>query len=478
MNLKPYPKYFESGTPWISNYPSDWEMLKTKYLFKERVEKGYQDEPLLAATQTLGVVPKTLYGTRTVIAQKDLHLLKLVEPGDFVISLRSFQGGIEKAYYRGIISPAYTILIPSNKIDGGYFKHLAKSKPFIKLLTTCVTGIREGQNIDYEILRRTKLPVPSLLDQKHIARYLDWKTTQIAKFIKAKRRLIELLKEQKQVIINDAVTGNIDIRTGNPYPKYKDSGVGWLSRVPDGWEVRKIKYLKASSHNSFVDGPFGSSLKSVHYVLNGDVYVIESGFITKGYFKIKEFKTITREHFETIKRSECQEDDIIIAKIGAYYGMSGILPKLEKKSVVSGNSLKLTVNRKICDNNFIHFALLVAKNKDAFKSIVGETAQPALSLGGMNGISLPLPSLNEQEELVKYLKNVTSALDITIKQIEFEVDLFKEYRTRIVADVVTGKIDVRDIKIPEFEEEEALTDLEEITDVEDVLDESTVDNDL
>src|SRR5690606_29258925 len=116
----------------------------------ERVQKGFPSEPLLAATQNKGVVRKDDYGARTVTATKDLHLLKLVETGDFVISLRSFQGGIELAHCRGIISPAYTILEPRPGTQRAYFKSFFKSSSFIDGLTLFVTGIREGQNIDYE----------------------------------------------------------------------------------------------------------------------------------------------------------------------------------------------------------------------------------------------------------------------------------------------------------------------------------------
>jgi type I restriction enzyme S subunit len=198
MKLRPYPEYKDSGVPWLGKIPAHWKSIKTKYVFRERVQKGYPNEPLLAATQTKGVVPKSIYENRTVEAQKDLHLLKLVEIGDFVISLRSFQGGIEYAYYRGIISPAYTVIVPNKRILQAYFRQLAKSKKFIALLQTCVTGIREGQNINYEILRKTPIPVPTDDEQTQIARFLDWKTSQINKFIRNKRRLIELLKEQKQ----------------------------------------------------------------------------------------------------------------------------------------------------------------------------------------------------------------------------------------------------------------------------------------
>ena len=117
--LKPYSEYKDSGQPWLGKCPASWSQRRMKFLFSERVQKGFPDEPLLAATQTKGVIRKTDYGERTVTATKDFHLLKLVEPGDYVISLRSFQGGIEVAHCRGIISPAYTILAPRRESRHG-----------------------------------------------------------------------------------------------------------------------------------------------------------------------------------------------------------------------------------------------------------------------------------------------------------------------------------------------------------------------
>ena len=162
---------------------------------------------MLAATQNMGVVPKDVYGQRTVEASKDLHLLKLVKVDDFVISLRSFQGGIERAYYQGIISPAYTIMIPRG-ITVPYFKHLAKSKVFIDLLKQCVTGIREGQNVDYEILKSVRIPVPPVDEQLKIAAYLD----SIDARIDARKREIKLLEKYKAAISSDIVMGQIDVR--------------------------------------------------------------------------------------------------------------------------------------------------------------------------------------------------------------------------------------------------------------------------
>ena len=130
-SLKPYSEMKDSGDAWLGEVPAHWEIRRTKTLLAERSEKEAPDEPLLAATQTKGVVRKEQYENRTVVAMKDLHLLKLVRIGDFVVSLRSFQGGIEHAREQGIISPAYTILYPIERAHQPYLAQVFKSKPYV-----------------------------------------------------------------------------------------------------------------------------------------------------------------------------------------------------------------------------------------------------------------------------------------------------------------------------------------------------------
>ena len=235
--MQRYDSYKPSGVKWIGEIPSHWEMRKMKFSFEERSQKDFPNLPLLAATQNHGVIRKTDYENRTVEATKSLDTLKLVEIGDFVISLRSFQGGIELCYEKGIISPAYTILRPTH-ITAGYFKHLGKSPVFIQLLKSMVTGIREGQNIDYGKLRENLLPIPPIAEQTAIAAYLDTATSKIDAAIAQQQKMIDLLNERKQIIINRAVTKGL-----NPNAKMKDSGVEWIGEVPEGWEVNKFKNL-------------------------------------------------------------------------------------------------------------------------------------------------------------------------------------------------------------------------------------------
>lgn len=192
--------------------PAHWEERKIQYCFSERSQKGFPNEPMLCATQSQGVIPQSMYANRVVVVNKDFDKQKLVKVGDFVISLRSFEGGIEYAYYQGIISAAYTILTPKEVENSEYFKHLFKSFNFIQLLQTCVTGIREGQNINYPFLSKHFIPVPPIEEQKAIVEYIRKKNSAIDDMIANLRAEIDTLTEYKQRLIADVVTGQVDVR--------------------------------------------------------------------------------------------------------------------------------------------------------------------------------------------------------------------------------------------------------------------------
>lgn len=284
------------------------------------------------------------------------------------------------------------------------------------------------------------ISLPPLSTQQSIANFLDDKTAKIDRAIAQKEKMIALLKERKQIIIQNAVTKGLD-----PKAKMKDSGVEWIGEIPEGWEVKCIKHLKKNIKNSFVDGPFGSNLKTEHFIENGDVYVVESGFITTGEFINKEFKTISTKHFETIKRSECIGGDIIIAKIGANFGMAAELPSLDKKAVISGNSLKITLNNSLILNLLFVKFLGLAKSLGGFEDIVNASAQPALSLSGLNNMKIPLPPMHEQTAIVAHIETQSAKIDKAIKLQEQQIEKLKEYKSVLIDSAVTGKIKVSEL---------------------------------
>lgn len=209
------------------------------------------------------------------------------------------------------------------------------------------------------------------------------------------------------------------------------------------WTIKRIKDIKSSKANAFADGPFGSNLKTEHFVDDGDVLVIDSGYITSGNFAIhREFKTITFEHFLTVKRSECKDGDLIIAKIGANFGMSAILPKLDKPSLVSGNTLKLTINKKLYFNKFIHYQFLNKKTLGEIDVLVKGSAQPALSMGLLNDIEFILPnSLCKQQAIANYLDAKTQAIDKKISLLEQKIETYKKLKRTLINQTITKGLD-------------------------------------
>jgi type I restriction enzyme S subunit len=212
QGLNPNVKMKECKTSLLGLIPEHWEERKIKYCFIERSEKNHPDEPVLCATQSQGVIPQSMYQNRVVIVNKGFEGLKFVKVGDFVISLRSFEGGIEYAYYQGIISAAYTVLTPNDTERADYYKLLFKCFPFVQVLQTCVTGIREGQNINYSMLGRKYIPLPPKAEQDAIVAYITEKCSKITSLISELQSEIDYLKEYKQRLIADCVTGQVNVQ--------------------------------------------------------------------------------------------------------------------------------------------------------------------------------------------------------------------------------------------------------------------------
>lgn len=445
---KKYPEYKDSGLDWLGEIPSHWEVFQSRRIFKNLRNKAYKDDEQLAASQKYGVIPQKLMmelnNSKVMLALKGTESFKHVEKDNFVISLRSFEGGIEHSEYKGCVSPAYTVLEASKPISVGYYKYLFKSKQFIAALQSTTDSLRDGKSITYEQFGKIDNVYISESEGRQIEIFIDYETNKIDSQIEKQEKLIKLLKEKRQAVISHAVTKGL-----NSDVTMKDSGFEWLGKIPEHWTICRLKHVKSNKPNAFVDGPFGSNLKSEHFIEDGEVYVIESNFATTGKISKEKLKKISLKHYETIKRSATEEGDIIIAKIGARYGMSSILPKLDKKSVVSGNSLKLTVDTEKVNIDYTNELLKVLRINDAMDEGVNITAQPALSLGSLNNLIFLKPPINEQKDIMTFVNEKNIRFSSLIKKATNQIQLLKERRTSLISAAITGKIDVREWVRPE-----------------------------
>jgi type I restriction enzyme, S subunit len=210
--LNPNVKMKDSGVEWIGEIPEHWQLIKSKYIFKEVSKKGFPDKKLLSVSKGKGLIPRDEMENKVVMAFKDLENFKLVTPGDFVIHLRSFQSGFELSEIEGIVSPAYTVF--SLRIEGNqrYYKYVFYSKLFIDAIASTTQSLRDGKPIAYADFSNMLMMVPPINEQNEMANYIDLKLLEIDKLIKLNKTAIEKLKEYRQSLIYEAVTGKIDLR--------------------------------------------------------------------------------------------------------------------------------------------------------------------------------------------------------------------------------------------------------------------------
>jgi type I restriction enzyme S subunit len=364
----------------------------------------------------MGVVPKRIYSNRTVEATKDLHNLKFVRTGDFVISLRSFQGGIEYAYYQGIISPAYTVMIPNDHITGGYFRYLAKSRLFIELLQMCVTGIREGQNIDYMKLKNHLIPLPPRDEQDQIVRYLDWKVSQISRLINAKRRQIALLEEKKHKAINKVVT---------------KEGESWVKgRIGQFYDITLGKMLqpnKKSDNEIYANYMCAVNIKWTGIKLNP---------IKQMWFSKNE-----------LSQYLIQRGDLLVTE-GGDVGVSSIWNN-ELDECYIQNSVHLVRSNKN-NTQYLYYCLFNLKIIGWIDNVCNKATIAHFTKEKLANAPLTLPPTTEQDAIVKNLDEQCGRFDRLIGKINDKIVLYTEYRTRLISDVVTGKIDVCGVAVPEY----------------------------
>ena len=427
-NPKPYPGYRDSGLPWLGDVPVHWEVRRTKTLLEERSQKGFPKEPLLAATQTKGVIRKEQYENRTVLALKALHLLKLVLVRDFVISLRSFQGGIEYAREQGVISPAYTILYPRNPDAHAYLAWLFKSRPYIENLTLHVTGIRQGQNIDYLELSRSYIPLPPLPEQTAIVRYLNHVDRRIRRYVSAKRKLIALLEEGKQAIINQAVTRGLD-----PSVRLKPSGVEWLGDVPEHWEVRRLKQVCSDA------AIYGANIPATRYQAEGTRFLRTTDIANDGSLNAEGVFLPP----ELVDDYVLSDGDILLSRSGTVGRSFLYSASLHGPCAYAGYLVRFVPSSVILPKYLFLFTKTSAFSSFLRTMAISSTIENVNAEKYANG-HMPLPSLPEQHAIVRYLDKATTNIDAVIARARRQIELLQEYRSRLIADVVTGKLDVRE----------------------------------
>ena len=282
---------------------------------------------------------------------------------------------------------------------------------------------------------------PPLSEQAAIVRYLDDVGRRIQRYIRGKQKLIALLEEQKQAVIHEAVTGQIDVRTGRPYPVYKGSGVDWLGDVPEHWEAKRLKSLVRRIDQ-------GVSPQAENYLADGTAWgVLKAGCVNRGVFRESEHKRLaTGFAFDSVLA--VTEGDVLVSRASGsphLVGSVGRVLSLKYKLILSDKTFRPIFNQGI-DPDF----MVLVMNSRYYRQQVEQAISGAeglannLPLSSLRAFIFVVPPTDEQHDIVGHLRRSTNELSAAIAQAEREMDLLREYRTRLIADVVTGKLDVRE----------------------------------
>ncbi|MFA6013979.1 MAG: hypothetical protein WC742_02855 [Gallionellaceae bacterium] len=430
---KSYPAYRETGLQWLEQIPSHWQIVQSRRLFSQRKDKATDNDQQLTASQKHGVLYQAdfmaLEGSRVVQVIKGADILKHVEPNDFVISMRSFQGGIEWSGLRGSISSAYVMLIPSSGVYAQYFRYLLKCDSYIQALQSTSDLIRDGQALRFDNFSQIDLPVVPYDEQQAIATHIERETIRIDGLVSRKTRFIELLREKRQALITHAVTKGLD-----PNVKMKDSGVEWLGDVPVHWNVKRLRYA-ASLNPAIKAGVMPDAEVS---------FLPMEAIGTDGSINLEKTRVVAEVRNGY---SYFEDGDVTFAKVTPCFenGKGAVM-----RNLVGGigfGTTELTVIRPNLDAcvGFVNYLL----QSDRFR-LLGEGAMTGA--GGLKRVpdeftrnfESSWPALDEQQAITAYLDRKTTRIDTLISKTECSIELLKERRSALITAAVTGQIDLRE----------------------------------
>jgi len=416
--------------------PAHWNIADGRRVFGQTRVPAKEDDEQLSSTQRYGVIPQQIFmakeDQKVVLALGGIGNFKHVDKNDFVISLRSFQGGIERCHYSGCVSPAYTVLKPLKNLEPRFWEFLLKSSAYISVLQSVTDGIRDGKTVRYEQFGSVPLPLPPSAEQAAIAAFLERETGKIDALVEAQTRLIELLKEKRQAVISHAVTKGLD-----PAAPMKDSGVEWLGQVPAHWEVCLLK-------RAFDGTQYGIS-ESLE--ADGAVAVLRMGNIEGGRVSFDDLKFV-----ETVDSSLLlHPGDLLFNRTNSLdqIGKVGMVRNIPEHPVTFASYLVRLRLKDDCVASFMSFLLntrgaLGQARARAFVAI----GQCNLNPTRYGEMVVVLPPREEQALIAADLQVRTAKLDALVHEAESAILMLSERRSALISAAVTGKIDVRGL-VPE-----------------------------
>ena len=449
--FKKYDKYKNTDIAWLNKIPSHWTEIPNRCFLtelKNKVGKNSSKYTLLSLTKN-GVIIRDLSEMKGKFpAEFDSY--KIVNKGNLILCLFDIEEtprtvGLSK--FKGMITGAYNVLKIEN-VNPQFITYFYIALDNTKELRSLYRGLRKTIKIGKFLSIKT--PIPPIDEQDKIVSFIEYKEKQINKLIKKQKKLIKLLKEQKSVIINEAVTKGID-KTA----QMKDSGIKWLTQIPQHWEIKRTKFVAKSFAK-------GNGITKDDVILNGDIRCIRYGEIYSKY-DVQVLDCVSSTNIDIINSPRyVSNGDILFA------GTGELVEEIGKNVVYMGSEPCLAggdiiIMKHKQDALFINYALnsKYAQAQKSFGKVKLKVVH--ISAGNIGNIRIALPPIEEQKKIAEYLNEKCSKINEIILQKEQIIIKLIEYKTSLISNAVTGQIDVRDYEIPKTDDDVDLEEIENIS---------------
>ena len=417
----------DSGIAWIGKIPADWHLLRGKYIFVQRNQRGNSKQlQLLSPTQKFGVIPQDQYekltGMRPVKLneQTDLSSMKTIHPGDFCISLRSFQGGFEYCECEGVISPAYQVFYAVRPVIDKYYKYLFKETGFIEKMNSYTMTLRDGKNIAFDDFGNTYIPVPPYHKQQAIANFLDAKCAEIDALSSDIQTQLDALDQYKKSTVFHAIAQGIQ----HSEMKATDSEV-WPF-IPQNWSLVDIKYL----------------FEIVKRIAGKEGYDILA--VTQKGIKVKDISNNEGQIAANYSGYQfVYPTDYVMNHMDL---LTGWVDCSTQFGVTSPDYRVFRLWDKVQnDLEYYKYVLQCCYMCRIFYSLgqgVSNMGRWRLQTSAFLNFKVPVPPLEEQKEISSYLNAICSEIDQTIAQKQEQLDILADYKKSLIYEYVTGKKEV------------------------------------
>ena len=450
----PYPKMKDSGIPWLGEVPEHWTTARLKSSMNNIVEQTTErrGSDLYVALEHV-----ESWTGRLRHAGLDISFdsqVKYFRSGDILFGkLRPYLAKVTRLASDGVCVGEFLVLRPRRpNATAPYMEQLLRSKPIIDAVSSSTFGAKMPR-AGWQFMGGMAIVHPPLPEQSAIVRYLDHADRRIRRYIRAKQKLIKLLEEQKQALIHQIVTRGLD-----PNVRLKPSGVEWLGDVPEHWEIVQLRRLALDR----CDGPFGSGLKSSHYTEEG-IRVVRLQNIGHAEFKNSDAAFISPEYYSSLGDHSVVAGDILIAGLGDDNHPAGracVAPESIIPAMVKADCFRFRLNRTRVEPRFAALQLTATATAASALLSTGATRQRT-NLQSTSARAIGIPTVPEQVLIVEHITAKTSGISAAEEFARRQIDFLQEYRTRLIADVVTGKLDVRKAAASLLEEADERDPLDE-----------------